>query len=130
MREKLDKKWQAIMDQLDEEHPEIQTNHFKYLYVGHREFIYDINNETSEDTFIEGLEPEPEEDNSEEEAAIRELGEQMFKEFKGRDLQIMKLRYEEGWSFADIGRKFGMSRQLVFYHHKKNIEHLQNKFLT
>lgn len=129
MRDKLNSKWQRIMDELDEEHPEIQTNTFKFLYVGNREFIYDINNETSEDTFIEQLEPEPEEDSEGETERIRDLGEEMFGTLTGKLKTIMEMKYHDNYSLAEIGRQLGMSRQLVFYHHSKAIAQLRAQFL-
>jgi RNA polymerase sigma factor (sigma-70 family) len=129
MRDKLNSKWQRIMDELDQEHPEIQTNTFKFLYVGNREFIYDINNETNEETFIEQLEPEPEEDSEGETERVRELGEQMFETLTGKLKTIMEMKYHDNYSLAEIGRQMGMSRQLVFYHHSKAIAQLRSQFL-
>lgn len=128
-REQLSRKWKRIMDELDQQHPEIQTNTFKFLYVGNREFIYDINNETNEDTFIEGLEPEPEEDSEGETEARQELGEQMFSALSGKLKTIMEMKYKENYSLAEIGRALGMSRQLVFYHHSKALQQLRAQFL-
>jgi len=129
MRDKLDTKWQRIMDELDAEHPEIQTNTFKFLYVGNREFIYDINNKSSEETFLEQLEPEPEEDSEGETQRVRELGTEMFGALSGKLKTIMEMKYHDNYSLAEIGRQLGMSRQLVFYHHSKATAHLRSLFL-
>ena len=131
MRDKLDKKWQRIMDELDEEHPEVLTNHFKFLYVGNREFIYDINNDTDEDTFIEQLEPEPEEDSEGETERIRELGAEMFETLpEGTVRDIFDLHYNQGLGWTQIGIKLNMSKQLVYYHYKKNLELLRSLYIT
>jgi DNA-directed RNA polymerase specialized sigma subunit len=131
MRDKLDKKWQMIMDQLDEEHPEIEPNHFKFLYVGNKEFIYDINNHSDEDTFIDALEPEEEEDSEGETERRRELGSNMFEALpEGTVRDIFDLHYNGGFGWTQIGEKLNMSKQLVYYHYKKNLELLRSLYIS
>jgi len=130
----LPKKWQKIMQKMDEEHPEIHPNRFQNIYPGANTWWYDINNETnpidSLDDKLDGNEPTEEDDEREEierRKRIR-LGQRMLKLCKGIKRRIIIKKYFEGKSLADIGRELNMSRQLVYYHHKKALQRLRQSF--
>jgi len=128
----LPKKWQKVMQQLDEEHPEIRPNRFKHIYTGTNTWWYDLNNEDNPIDQIEAqLDGEDLIDSEREELEDRarelriQIGKKMLKCLKGVRKKIIKKKYFEEKSLAQIGRELKMSRQLVYYHHCKALEYLR-----
>lgn len=124
---KIDKKWDRIMKQMDEEYPDVQPNRFKFRYVGADSYLYDINRKDLHDDPLD--EPEDEEiHRDEDESYQRELGELMLKKLRGKRRQIIYKKFWEEKSLAQIGRELKMSRQLVFYHLQKALEYLRDYY--
>jgi RNA polymerase sigma factor (sigma-70 family) len=118
--------WEKVMIEIECEFPDILPNPFQFLYVGTNEDLFDLNTETE-------IEPEEEsEQDSEEDIDQRlidiALGEVMLRSLPAKRRIIVEMRLCHEMSFSDIGRKLGMSRQLVFYHYSMSIEFLKKKY--
>lgn len=108
------KDWEKVL----EDHPVIQPNPFKFIYVGDKEFYYDMNHEWDEDAFYDKLEPEDEEE-SEEERDWWSEAEEMLKSLNAFDRQLMEEHYIHGKSWAQIGRERNQTRQNIYYHKER-----------
>lgn len=113
------------------EHPDIEINTWKNLYVGDREFIYDINNDLHDpieelEQKLDGTWEEDEDDSYENEI---ELGNKMFLSLSPEDQYIIRRHVYEGASLAQIGREKGYTRQNA-KHHYERIKKLLAKSFT
>lgn len=126
----MNKDLQDKINKIYEEHPEIQINPYRFVYTGSREYILDCNlnyDPTDDwDSAIDGIEAGFEEDNSWEKEIS--LGEKMMQNLCQKDAELIKLYFEDGWSFAKIGRKWGCTRQNVKYHYHRIINKLQKEY--
>jgi len=51
-----------------------------------------------------------------------------MKNLNQKDSELIKLYFEDGWSFAKIGRKWGCTRQNVKYHYHRILKQLKEKY--
>lgn len=100
------------------EHPEIKPNTWKNLYVGNREFIYDINHDLSDglQELEDKIDGTWEEDVDESYLEEIELGNELFQSLNEDDQWFVRRHVYEGASLAQIGREKGYTRQNAKHH--------------
>jgi len=126
----ITKEQQEQINKIYEEHKEIKLNPYRFVYCGDRDFILDYNfSYDPTDDLIDDIDGDTEvfEDDTERESKI-ELGELMMKNLCEKDAELIKLYFEDGWSFAKIGRKWGCTRQNVKYHYHRILKQLKEKY--
>jgi len=126
----ITKEQQEQINKIYEEHKEIKLNPYRFVYCGDRDFILDYNfSYDPTDDLIDDIDGDTEvfEDDTERESKI-ELGELMMKNLCEKDKELIKLYFEDGWSFAKIGRKWGCTRQNVKYHYHRILKQLKEKY--
>ena len=115
--------WEKVL----EEHPEIQPNPYKFIYVGDRDYYYDINNEWDEDSFYEELEPE-EESEEEPQRDWWSEAEEMLDTLNKFDRELMEEHYIKGKSWSQIGRDRNQTRQNIYYHKERIMRALRKHY--
>jgi RNA polymerase sigma factor (sigma-70 family) len=126
----ISKEMQDAVNAIFEEHKEIKLNPYRFVYCGNREFILDYNfSYDPTDDLIDDIDgcDEDIEDDSDRENRIA-LGNDMMQNLKPKDKELIELYFEEGWSFAKIGRKWNCTRQNVKYHFHRIIKGLKEKY--
>lgn len=123
--------WEKVMRDLDAEHPEIQINPYRFIYTGGQDYIMDLNySYDPEDEIIAQIDGSNEvldDDDYEEEMVF---GNAMMNSLAGKDKELIKLYFEDGYSFAKIGRlpHWNCTRQNVKYHFHRIIAKLKKEF--
>jgi RNA polymerase sigma factor (sigma-70 family) len=126
----ITKEQQEQINKIYEEHKEIKLNPYRFVYCGDRDFILDYNfSYDPTDDLIDDIDGDTEvfEDDTVRESKI-ELGEVMMQNLCEKDKELIKLYFEDGWSFAKIGRKWGCTRQNVKYHYHRILKQLKEKY--
>lgn len=131
LTKKEQEKWNKILEELDEELPPIREDRHKFIYAGDNEGWFDLNNKYDPiqelENEIDGIVEDTTEEDEMREAEI-ELGAKMLNSLDGLQGKIIRMRFEEGLTFREIGEKLGKSKQLVHYHYKRAIKALGDKF--
>jgi RNA polymerase sigma factor (sigma-70 family) len=126
----ITKEQQEQINKIYEEHKEIKLNPYRFVYCGDRDFIlyYNFSYDPTDD-LIDDIDGDTEvfEDDTVRESKI-ELGEVMMQNLCEKDKELIKLYFEDGWSFAKIGRKWGCTRQNVKYHYHRILKQLKEKY--
>ena len=114
--------WNAILKQLDIAHPPIQPNHYRYLYVGHREYIYDVN----VDAWPSETE-EPQQDSEiDSEIDYHALAQEMLAKLTPQEAQLVQWILYDGKSYAFCGRHYKCTRQNIRYLYKRALAKLHS----
>jgi len=111
--------WQKILEDLDKEHPPIVDNHYRYLYVGDREYIYDVN--------TEAFEPEPQE-KEEDNTDYNGIAEELLSILTPQEKQLVQWILYDGKTYAFCGRHYGCTRQNIRYLYKRAMAKMKNHF--
>lgn len=126
----ISKEMQDKINAVYEEHKEIKLNPYRFVYCGDRNYILDYNlSYDPTDDLIAHIDGETEdiEDDGVREASIL-LGENMMSNLCEKDKELIKLYFDDGWSFAKIGRKWNCTRQNVKYHYHRVINKLKKDY--
>jgi len=118
-----EEEWERVL----REHPVIGTNPFKFIYVGRRDYYYDINTKWNEDKFYDDLEPDEEEEEEPQRDWWTEA-EEMLDTLNDFDKTLMKEHYIYGKSWSQIGRDRNQTRQNIYYHKERIVRALRKTY--
>ena len=131
----MSKRTKQINDMLNTEFPPIQHNKFKYVYVGDRDYYFDMNNSYDPtDDMIAAIDDEDDDEDTSEDEPIYTIDEldkmsrKMLRTLTKRQRLVVKSVLYENKSFAEIGRELGCTRQNIYHHYYTGIRILKEKF--
>jgi RNA polymerase sigma factor (sigma-70 family) len=130
-KKKIDKIYQI----LNTEFPPIQHDKWKYVYVGDRNYFFDLNNNYDPtDDMIDAIDAKDDEEASSEDEPLYTIEEldamsrKMLRALTKRQRYVIKSVLYENKSFAEIGRELGCTRQNVYHHYNNALRILREKF--
>jgi DNA-directed RNA polymerase specialized sigma subunit len=115
-----------IIEDLEKEYPEIKPNHYKFKYIGDKDWFMDLVQEqpNPEDDWIDNLDnpnklPPPPKPNY-----LMKATETILNK---KDLKILEWVLYEGKSYAYVARQIGCTRQNIKYHYERIIKKLKKE---